>query len=72
MDKPVKEESKVDAVPLPIRIVGGPVLIFLVLFSMWHFLGGLWDWPAFTVAVVAAAVLAWVRVLWPAGFRRGG
>lgn len=57
-------------IPLPVRILGGPVLVFLLLFAMKSYLGSLSEEPVITAAAVAVVVLAWLRVVWPAGFRR--
>lgn len=56
-------------IPLPVRILGGPVLAFVALFLVWKLAGGLWKEPAITIVVLACVALAWLRVLWPAGFR---
>lgn len=68
----VKDERKLQSIPLPIRIIGGPVFVFLLLFAMHQYLGGLWEEPAITAGVASIALLAWMRVMWPEGFRRLG
>lgn len=63
MDKPI---------PLPVKILGGPALVLIILAVLKFYAGSIWGWPTLTVGLIGAALLAWVRILWPAGFKRRG